>query len=348
MSLEITNADEVGLDPATWNEYVDRSPHSTPFHRYEALEVQSSHSGTACYPLVGYKGEEPTGIFPVFEVRKGPFRAAFSPPPYLWVGYLGPAMLNVEGLKQRKRDRRHEQFIGGCLEWVRETFDPHYLKFSIVPGFDDLRPFQRNDCTLTLRYTYVVDLKLDREELLMRFSSDGRSNIRDATEAESSFVIEERGEAAIGHIIRQVRRRYESHDRAFQFSAPFAVDLYQRLPGGYVRPYVVELDGDPVGGMLVLDDGETVYRWQGGSKPDADIDIAVNDILDWRVMSDALDRGRSVYDMAGAGVRRINTYKAKFNPRLEPAYVVQDSKPGISTLVDVYGEVRNKFSTIDI
>ncbi|MFC7115375.1 hypothetical protein ACFQH2_11060 [Natronoarchaeum sp. GCM10025703] len=79
MSVEIELYD--GDDRERWNRHVDQSPQSTPFHRYEALEVLADASGTELYPMVGYKGQEPVGLLPVFVLSKGPVAAAFSPPP---------------------------------------------------------------------------------------------------------------------------------------------------------------------------------------------------------------------------------------------------------------------------
>lgn len=80
---------------------------------------------------------------------------------------------------------------------------------------------------------------------------------------------------------------------------------------------MLRTDGEFVGGIVVLDDGDRVYRWQGGVRVDG-YDFPANDLLDWHVMTDALDRGVAEYDLVGADNERISEYKAKFGPVLFP------------------------------
>ncbi|MBZ6495485.1 lipid II:glycine glycyltransferase FemX [Natrinema longum] len=336
MSVEIRT-----LDPETdadeWNRYVDRADGSNPFFRADALRLQAADTGSALFLLAGFKGQEPVGIFPVFEYAKGPVTGAFSPAPHSWVGYLGPALLNVAKLKQRKADRRTKRFLEGCLEWIDEEIAPLYCKF-VTGEFDDIRPFVWNEYDVEPRYTYVVDLDGTESELLDRFSGDARSNIRNADDTRA--VIEEGDADDVERIVEQVRQRYANQNRPFRLGAEFARSLYETLPDGAIRPYVCRLDGEFLGGILVVEADRTRYRWQGGVKPDVDVDVAINDVLDWQVMRDGLETGIAAYDLVGAGVPSINRYKAKFNPRLETHYEVTAGSFGIDLLVDRYQKHR--------
>jgi hypothetical protein len=318
MSIDVRRADDDDL--ATWDDRVERARHGTAFHRRGALDVLADHAGATVHHLVGYKGQEPVGLFPVFELSKGPISGAFSPPPDLRVPYLGPALLNMDKLKQRKAERRFRRFVDGCFEWLRGEVNPWYLHVRTDHGFADVRPFKWNDCTVTPTYTYVVDLTPGPEDLLMRFSSDARSNVREGREADVDVA--ERGPEAIDRIVDQVRARYEAQDIAYHVSADFVADLHEALPAGELRPYTCRADGEFVGGMLVVEHGDAVARWQGGVKTDA-TDLPVNDLLDWQVMTDAMDRGVTAYDLVGAENRRISGYKSKFAPDLSPFYTVE-------------------------
>ncbi len=321
-------------DPETWNELVERSEQTCPFHQYESLCIQADHSSGTVHPLVGYKGEEPIGLFPVFELSRGPVQLAFSPPPALRIAYLGPALLERNGLKQRKRERRLHDFVEQCLEWTESTFNPRYGHMRLHGSFEDLRPFIWNDCTVRPSYTYLVDLDTDEDDLLMSFSRDARSNIRD-NEAQLSSVREGTVDD-LEQIVEQVAARYARQGIEFAITPEFVTTLATELPDGAVRPYVLEVDGSFEGGVVVLDDGSTVYRWQGGVRTDSDTDLPSNDLLDWQIMADAIDRGRTGYDLVGADNRRINRYKAKFNPDLEPFYSIEQGSPITTALARGY------------
>ena len=283
MSVEVTALDP-RADADEWNRYVDRSNGTNPFYRAEALQLQATDTGSTPHLLAGFTGQEPIGLFPVFEYSKGPITGAFSPAPCSWSCYLGPALLNVAKLKRRKADRRTRRFLEDCLAYIDREISPLYARF-VTAEFDDVRPFVWNEYTVEPGHTYVVDLEGSEDDLLQRFSSDARSNVRNAED--DAYVVEEG-------------------------------------------------DGDDVGGILVVESYLTRCRWQGGVKPDTDVDVAINDLLDWHVMRDALRDGLERYDLVGAGVPSINRYKAKFNPRLETHYEITAGSFGIDLVVDRY------------
>ncbi|USZ69210.1 GNAT family N-acetyltransferase [Halorussus salilacus] len=336
-----------------WDGLVERSERANTFYLFDALELQAEDTGTELHPLVGYDGETPVGVFPVFEVRKGPMTGAFSPPPKSWSTPLGPALVGDDAAGDDhavgddatgdhehhatvRRSRRTVAFVEACLDWLDDRLGPHYQQF-LLAGIDDVRPFQWNGFEVSPRFTYVVELG-DEEALLAEFSRDARQNVRNA-DAER-YRIERGGPDAVRYVVERVRERHREQDIPFQLDAAFAVALYRRLPEGTVRPYVCRVDGERVGGLLVLEHGGTVYRWLGGVKPDGDPDLPVNDLLDWHVMREATRRGLDEYDLVGAGDPSINRYKAKFNPDLRANYVARNGTAGVRGLVDLYSQAH--------
>jgi hypothetical protein len=71
-------------------------------------------------------------------------------------------------------------------------------------------------------------------------------------------------------------------------------------------------------------------------KPDTGVGVPVNDLLDWRVIRDALDRGLGQYDLVGAGSPTVSRYKAKFDPDLRPTYAIRKAATGVRPLVRAY------------
>jgi len=334
MSIEI---DVFGReDRDRWNQLVERSPHATPFHRYEALEVLADHSKADVHPLVGYKGQEPVGLFPVFGMYKGPVAAAFSPPPDLKISYLGPVLVNFEKLKRRKAERRHSRFVEQCLDLLDSELNPKFTLVRTSPWYDDPRPFSWNDFDVELAHTYVVDLSPGRDELLSKFSSDARRNA--TNEPDADVEIREGGAAAVRRIIEQVKERHDEQGESYLLSPETVSALHRELPDDALRPYVCAVDGQFAGGVVVLDDGDAVYRWQGGAKTDSN--VSINDRLDWRIMTDAIDRGRSEYDLVGANNQRLCGYKAKFAPDLRTYYSIQDGTRSMNLVSGLYKQFR--------
>ncbi|ELZ10365.1 lipid II:glycine glycyltransferase FemX [Natrialba aegyptia] len=336
MSIDVRAATDE--DRERWNEFVERSPQGTLCHELEALEVQANHSGATLHPLIGFKGQEPVGLFPVFELRKQFVTTVFSPPPHIRVPYLGPAFLNMGKLKQRKRERRRQRFTDGCLDWIRTELSPRYAHVRTSTGVADSRPFKWNEFDATPEYTYAVDLTRERDELLKSFSSDARSNITNADE--DAYEVAVGGSEEIRLIHEQVKNRYESQGIGFDVPAEFVLNLAERTANGHVRPYTLRVDGEFVGGILALEYGDTTGRWMGGVRTDADVDVPTNDLLDWAIMEDARDRELETYDLVGADTRRINRYKAKFNPELETYYSLEYGSWGMRTVASLYDSVK--------
>jgi len=333
MSIEVATLD----DPEEWNGLVERSAHATPFHRYEALDVIASYADADCYPFVARKGQEPVGLFPVFALSKGPFDIAASPPPNLEISYLGPAQFEHNGMKQRKAERRHRRFVDSVFDAVGEHIDPDYTHIRAGTDYPDPRPFIWNDFDTTPRHTYHVDLTLDTDDLFMSFSSDVRSNVRSAEDHEG-HEITEGGQAAIARIIRNVEQRHAEQDVAYTVPPSFAADLFAALPEGTVRAYTCTDDGRFLGGLVTLEDDDTLYRWQ--SVADFDHEVAVSDVLDWELLQRASDRGIERVDLVGANNERLCGYKAKFNPTVRTYYSLERGSPLVDAAKTAYLRLR--------
>lgn len=332
MNIEIstlTDADE-------WNDLVEQSPQATPFHRYESLSVIADHSGGTLHPYVGVKGQEPVGLFPVFELSKGPARLAFSPPPDLKITYLGPIQLNYRKQKQRRRERTNSRFIRGCLERVNATIDPLFTHVYTGVRYVDARPFVWNDFDPLTRYTFLVDLRRSEEDIIMEFSSDSRKNIRNTDE--TKYEIYSGGEAEVERTIRRVKERHDEQDVTYNVPPEFAADLYRELPDHMMRVYVCEVDGAFAAGHITLELGDVIYGWQ--SWGDLDAAVPVNDLVEWTIMTRARDREIEWYDLVGANVERLSSYKAKFNPELRTYQRVQQGNLGMDLVSKLYEQIR--------
>ena len=333
VNVEPVPPDRIPLERASGESH---TPYPTPFHQPAFLEVLERHSGAELHLLVGRDEFGPVGLFPVFERTVGPVTAAFSPPPGMGMYQLGPMLFEDDdfdpALDLVRWEARNRRFVDTCIEWISEAVDPSYLHVRTHPEFTDPRPFRWNDFELHSRFTYSVDLDRPADELLMAFSSDARRNVR---ECEDACSVEVDNVEAIEWILARVEERYAAQGKSFSVDPAFVADLYESLPDGQVRPYVCEVDGQRRGGMVAFEFADTIYRWQGGVKPDTE--LAVNDFLDWTIMQDARERGVERYDLVGANTARLCEYKAKFDPSLVHYCTAVGGTPLMRTLAGLVG-----------
>jgi hypothetical protein len=338
MSIEITTE----TDADEWNSHVEQSPQAIPFHRYEALSLIARETGTDLHTLVGFKGQEPVGVLPLFVDAEGPFTVVRSPPA-IELFTLGPALLNYEKLKQRKFERRHRRFVEGVDAWIDEHLDPDAVDIRTVDRYGDVRPFTWNGFDVSPSYTYVLDLEPGPDALLEGFSRDARTNVRDARENDA-LEVREAGQEAIGTIIGQIRERHAAQDEAYPLRPEFVEELHTVLPDGRMRVYTLHEDGEVASGMVTYETDDTVYRWQGGAKTESG--PAANDLLDWHIVNDAYDRGRTRYDLVGANDQRLCRYKSKFDPAPSAYYVARRQSPTMTAVTEVYGRLPEELRVV--
>ena len=310
MSITVRRAE--GDELEQWDSYVKRSEQAGPFHQRAGLELLADHTDTTLHPLVAYKGQQEVGILPVFEKEKGPFTLVVTPPSNTEVYYLGAALLDANQLKQRKLERRNRRFIYTCHEWIEQNLDPDLTHIRNTDRYLDHRPFKEKGYEVEPYYTYVTDLTRDVDDLMMALSSDARSNIRNTDD--DAYGIDIGGLEEAKEIIDRVRDRHDEQGQAYYIDDEYITRLYTEFPDGQVKPYTCYIDGEIAGGIVAIEHDDTVYRWQGGTK--GDVDLPVNDLLDWQIMKDAKSRGVERYDFVGANQRRICRYKSKFAPDL--------------------------------
>ena len=334
MAIDVRLATSDDLD--RWNRFVERSPHGTPFHTLECLDVLAEQSGTDCYRYVGYKGQELVGVFPVFLKRRGPVTVAFSPPPDLKVTYLGPALAHKQQAKTRREERQNRRFVRAVLETIDEEHDPSYYHVKPSARYEDSRPFVWNDFESKMSYTYHVDLTVGADALFDAFSSDARRSVRDCEDADCE--IREGDEDTIRWFMPRLAELHDERDAAFGITADFIVDLRERLPDDAVHVYEAHVDGEYAGGWVNLESGDTSYYWQAFARRDTG--IGVNDYAIWNMMQDAMDRGVERFDLVGANRLGLAKYKAKFAPELRPIQTLERGTRTMKLASSVYQRLQ--------
>ncbi|MFW6152793.1 MAG: lipid II:glycine glycyltransferase FemX [Halobacteriota archaeon] len=334
MTIELTTAEETGDD--AWDELVRRSDTGTYFHQRGVLEVVAEHSTTTLHRLIGYKGQQPIGLLPVFERSFGPITMVFSPPPGRYIPGLGPLLVDADGMKRAKVERRNRRFIDACLDWLESEVAPRYTRIVTVPGYMDPRPFSWAGFTVTPQYTYHVDLSSDEEAVMASFRKSLRNDLR--RHRDGPYSIERGGPKDVDFILEHLRARHEAQGTSFSLTDEYALDLNRASGEEQFTVYIARVDGERASGIISPRFDGTMHYWQGGGKPD--VSLPINDLLHWEVMRDGIRDGQQVYDLVGANTRRLCRYKSKFNPTLRTYYELERGNPLLTALAGLYKRVN--------
>jgi lipid II:glycine glycyltransferase (peptidoglycan interpeptide bridge formation enzyme) len=148
------------------------------------------------------------------------------------------------------------------------------------------------------------------------------------------------GAAGLKDVLDNVETRYEEENEPWPLPHRYLRDLEESLQDDQLQVYLGYVDCDRQTGRIVLQNGDCVYFWQGAIKPDAHVRVPVNDLLNWKTMTTAIDNGASVVDIVGANTRRLCEYKAKYNPQLVEYYSLDRAVAGFGPLVNAYKKLR--------
>lgn len=295
------------------------------FHLPQALDVIDVRSPGDLVLLGGYEGQELVAMLPLV-VREFAMGVSLisSPPPGLHVPYAGP-LLMTESPKRRRQDTLNQAFVSNVLDTV--GLDSRTFCFiACSPDYHDPRPFEWNGLAVSTSFTYRLEVDTTPDELITSFSRGRRREVNQLTDLD--LQVGHEGLDAAETIYRESRARLEEEDAAIDFDWSFVREFVSALEARS-RVYVARSDGGTFhGGIIVLYSNDTGYFWLGGTRASVD-GLSVNSLLHWQIMRDiAEDPGLasvSTYDLVGAGIPRLASYKATFNPSLRPYYVVKSA-----------------------
>jgi hypothetical protein len=338
MSIDVELARSEALDglDGTWNDHVERSPMGTLFHRWEVLDLVAEHTEARLHRLVGSKGDEVIGLLPLFEIRKGPVSALFSPPPGMAITHLGPILANYEKVKQHSFEHMHGEFVDEAIEWAERTVDPKFVRFETVPEYEDARPYIWRDFDVRPRYTYHLPVGENRTEILQRFKRSRRKDILRHVDAD--YEVFESDQEGIRFVLDKVAERYEAQGKTHDVDPDYITTMYEQLPDGVVRPYVAAVDGEWKTGVITLEYGDVVRWWFGAGKPDSDLPLT--DLVHFQILLDASERGVQTCDLVGANTERITNFKSKYNPDLVSYYAIERGTRLMNVVSDIYKKLQ--------
>lgn len=300
-------------DPDEWNRIVENSPHSTIFHTWKWLKTVEQHTSSKLYPLIAYKKEHPVCAFPIFCQKKGLFKVVFSPPPKAAIPYLGPVFLDLDTLKQSKKESLLVNFQKAFDEYITNELKPHYLTISLPPTMIDTRSFKWSGYQIKPSYNYTIDLRDGDAVIWKNFKKKLRQGIN---ASERKGVLVENGSRDDLEIIYNfLKENYENQHRKITIPSEYLYDIYDLFYPKNMAIFVAKYKGETIGGMVDLSYKSTVYSWIGSTKIKIK-GLAANDLIQWRALKWACQNGFDTYEIIGANTPRLSFFKTKYNPEL--------------------------------
>lgn len=161
----------------------------------------------------------------------------------------------------------------------------------------------------------VCDLQKEEEDIWKNFKHKVRKNIKKALNNDVIVQIDEEGDT----LEQFVKIYYETMDRnnassQYYFSKSYFQHIINKLKGNYIIVNAIK-DSEIISTELVLMSSETIYSFLGGTKSEY-FDIRPNDILKYKTILWAKEKGLKYYVLGGGYKKEDGIYKYKlaFNP----------------------------------
>jgi len=298
MSIELKIAKKEDMDE--WDELVEKSPHGTIFHTWNWLKTVEKHTNSKLYPIIGYKGTTPVGVYPLFYSKKGFIRFVFSPPPKALLLYLGPTFVDYGKLKQSRKETLFTEFQNEVGKFIASELKASYIPIRTSPGLLDSRPLKWAGYEVRPLYTYMMHLNKNIDVLWKEFNRKLRVSIEKSRR--EGVKVELGNKDDLEYLRKALYSRFEEQGLKPQkdYYRDYLYDLYELFYPENMKIFIAKYNGERVGGLVVLCYKEWSALWIGIPKTNLK-GIYPNDMAQWEAIKWACEHGYKYYEEMDAG-----------------------------------------------
>lgn len=272
-----------------WDELIAPYDGREVFHRRAWLDYLAA---TRCVQLRFWKIQDDEGTLGFFcgaIARKGPYRILGSPLRGWGTNFMGPVM---------KTGADQHRFVAALDSLARrDRLAIVEIEYPTQP--DDLLEKARYESTVS--WTYWVDLTPgDEDAMLARMDKSRRYGIRRAIKG--GLLVEEADDRISDEYCDLFSDVMLRKGLALPYPRSYVSTMYEKLtPAGYLFSLrVKDSDGHLLAAGLFPHDDRTMYFWGGASSVEGKR-LYASDLLHWRAMTLAAERGLVRYDLSGWG-----------------------------------------------
>lgn len=303
-------------DKATWDRFVDESPNSLLFHRWDFLRVVEKYTGYELFPWGIYMGEELVSVIPLFLNKRKGMRFVYSPPQTTLsnVPYLSFAYSRAYGNMKQREKESYLSYITGEADKAIRRLSPNYVSLALEPGDVDIRPYLWNGYEPILQYTYIIDLDRPLDTIWNGLDSACRSAIRNESKRNPSIVRSYDADT----LFRMMRQRLNNPKTFYHQQSPdYLKELLRAFPDN-IRMFSYYSGEELIGSSVFYEYRGHCIGWMGAAGALTSMDI--NEFMIWDNIKKAKEAGLKKFENLGASERRLNHFKTKFNPALTPYF----------------------------
>lgn len=326
---------ELILDKDKWDGFVEASPNGTLFHRWDFLQIVQKYTGYKLYPYGIYQKGELISVIPFFLRIHNGLKMMISPPPLPManVPYLGFAMSPAfHELPPHEKILAWDSIVRDMHRGLKPS--PNYICIGQTSDISDTRPFEWQQYEVDQQYTYVLDLNKPLKEIWDGFDRDCRKNINECKKHPLSFRqvsdVDRFNQTMKEHLTKDGPTFYHRRDPAY------LAELLRTFPEN-IKLYFFYNGDEVVGVKINLGYKKNYMSWMGNVSVQKE--LSTNEYFYWELIKKAREDGYKRHENYGSYNQRLNLFKSKFNPALEPCFYVQKKDLLFGTMWRSYNAV---------
>lgn len=302
-----------------WDEFIDRTPEGTIFHKFGWMKAAEKQSKTQFYPLICEKsGEGIISVFPVFLIKKLILNILFSPPPGCAIPELGP-IFDIQSTKQRRIESDLNNSIEAYNEYIKMKFNPDY--YYILTGMEDVRPFKWLNYSIEPAYTYRLPLNDNADVIYNNLDNRIRNKINKIT-TNGSMQIKKVKAINAKKLVEEIGSRYKELNRTFKLSDVYIRNLLDIYGNREMYLYECILNGSYQTSFITIEYKNNMKFWLG-SVQSKTTKNGVSEAIHWYNICEALNRSYNYYERIGANTKHLCENKSKYGFRPQVYYKVE-------------------------
>jgi hypothetical protein len=312
---------ELMTDKILWDRFIEDSPNGTLFHKWDFLIILEKYTGYKVYPYGVYRDEELVSVVPLFYKRRKGLKFVYSPPQtrLSYIPYMGFALgRGYDDLKQREKETALTYILGETDKALRDL-SPNYVSFGLGPGNMDIRPYIWHGYDVLLQYTYTVDLDKPLKTLWEECDQNCRKHISSAAKLDP-YIERAYDSEALYNVMSGRLTHVHGEDTFFHRQSPDYLKAMLAAFPENIKMYFMYIGGRLISARVDYEYKDRYTAWMGDAA--ATGDVSANEYFHWEIIKKAKKAGYKKYDILGADEKRLNVFKAKFNPSPEPFFYI--------------------------
>lgn len=298
-------------DEQVWDDLVANFEEGTIFHTWAWMRVIEKLSRAVKLPFGIFDGPDLIGVLPLFRARRGPLTVLASP--LGGVGYGGPLVTSS-----------YHRVVIEHLDGILKRFGAGYIEFRSLDG---PVPAALTDSHYTVQefQTYVVPLSQGAEKLWSNLKGECRTAVRKARK-NNVEILEATDKGFVDIYCEMSRDTYSKSNRSPPLSPQDYSTVWDALrPYDRIKVLLAKHEGRGVAGGIFLRFGSKVYYWDGAAFR-AYYSLCPNNLLHWTLIEWGASNGLTEYDMMGANIPSIASFKKSFGSELRTyTYAYKDA-----------------------